>query len=137
MKTTRFGVSLPTELIQKFDQHIQLKGYENRSEAIRDLIRSNLVEKQIDDNKQVIGVLNFIYDHHRREVGDRLTHIQHDYTDLIISSMHIHLDHFYCLEVVLLRGESRRVKELSDKLLAQKGVMHGNLSLNMVGKGVI
>lgn len=123
----RFGVSIPKELLDKFDQVIKKKGYANRSEALRDLMRDDLVEQSITENKEVIGTITLIYDHHAHALSDRLTDLQHHFYANILSSTHIHLDHKHCLEVLVVRGQSGRVKEISDKLISAKGVKHGKL----------
>ncbi len=137
MKLIRFGVSIPEELSKKFDEHIRRKHYSNRSEAIRDLIRRELVQEEIDQNMEVVGVLNLLYDHHQRELVDKLNGLQHDHHTLVLSSMHIHLDHNNCVEVVLLRGRSQDVKSLAEALIAIKGVKHGTLNLTSTGKYLV
>lgn len=137
MKLIRFGVSIPDELIRKFDDHIREKHYSNRSEAIRDLIRKELIQEEVDQNMEVVGVLNILYDHHQRELADKLTGLQHDNHRLVLSSMHIHLDHDNCVEVVLLRGKSSDVKSLAEALIATKGVKHGTLNLTSTGKTLV
>lgn len=132
----RFGVSLPQTLIQRFDQLIKEKQYPNRSEAIRDLIRKRLIEEEIVQDQEVIGVLHLLYDHHQRELSDRLTDIQHDHHDLIISSTHVHLDHDNCLEVILMKGRAGQIKSISDKLIAIKGVKNGRLYLTSQGRNL-
>ncbi len=129
MSLVRFGVSLPKELIERFDSYIHRKKYTNRSEAIRDLIRGALIEEEITSNKNVIGVLHIIYDHHQRELSDKLNDIQHDQHDLIISTTHVHLDHKNCLEVILLKGKVEAIRSLSEKIIAAKGVKNGKLYL--------
>jgi len=125
----RFGVSLPKHLIERFDAHIRAKNYSNRSEAIRDLIRQELIEEAIDHDGEVIGALHLLYNHHKRELSDQITSIQHDAHHLIISSTHVHLDHDNCLEVILLRGQSSVLRKLANRLIALKGVNHGQLYL--------
>ena len=93
----RFGVSLPAELLKRFDQEISSKGYPNRSEAIRDLIRDYLIKRDIDSNAEVVGTLTLIYDHHVPELSDKLNHLQHENYGIILSNLHIHLDHHNCL----------------------------------------
>lgn len=136
MKLIRYGVSVPQDLSRQFDRHISAKQYSNRSEAIRDLIRRELISEDIAKNAEVVGVLNILYDHHHRELTDKLTNIQHDYHHIVLSSMHIHLDHDNCIEVILLRGKSQEVKLLSEKLIAVKGVKHGSLNLTSTGKNL-
>lgn len=132
----RFGVSLPRQLIERFDALIQEKNYPNRSEAIRDLIRKKLVEEEIELGEQVVGVLHLLYDHHKRELTDHLTEIQHDHHEWIISATHVHLDHHNCLEVILLRGNANEIKRLADQMIACKGVKHGQLYLTSTGENI-
>ena len=137
MKLVRFGVSIPEELIRKFDEHIREKHYSNRSEAIRDMMRKELIQEEVDQNMEVVGVLNILYDHHQRELADKLTGLQHDNHRLVLSSMHIHLDHDNCVEVVLLRGKSSDVRSLAEALIATKGVKHGTLNITSTGKTLV
>lgn len=131
----RFGVSIPKDLLKKFDKLIAKKGYQNRSEAIRDLVRNDLVEKEWEEGaKESFGTLTIVYDHHAGNVGELLTEMQHHYHDLIISNVHVHVDHDNCLEVILLKGTNKRIKELSDKLISLKGVKYGKLTAGTTGK---
>jgi CopG family transcriptional regulator, nickel-responsive regulator len=128
---SRIGVSLDTELLHRFDSFITGKGYENRSEAFRDLIRDQLVGSVvIAPNALVVGTVTLIYDHHTRLLPEKLTDIQHTHHELIISTVHAHLDHENCLEVVILRGKSREVQVLADRLISTKGVRHGRLVMS-------
>ena len=133
----RFGVSLEKELLEKFDRLIKEKKYSNRSEAIRDLIRENLVKREWTEGKEVAGSITLVFDHHKRELMNTLTDIQHDFYQLIISSQHVHLDHDNCLEIIVVRGKPRGVKELADKLRATKGVKYGSLSIATTGKELV
>lgn len=133
----RFGVSLEKELLNKFDILIKDKKYPNRSEAIRDLIRENLVKREWVEGKEVAGVITLVFDHHKRELVNTLTDIQHEFHTLIISSQHIHLDHDNCLEIIVVRGKPIEVRELADKLRATKGVKYGSLSIATTGKELI
>lgn len=133
----RFGVSLEKELLEKFDRLIKEKKYPNRSEAIRDLIRENLVKKEWAEGKEVAGAITLVFDHHKRELMNTLTDIQHDFYQLIVSSQHVHLDHDNCLEIIVVRGKPRGVKELADKLKSTKGVKYGSLSIATTGKGLV
>ena len=134
-KLTRFGVSLDEELLEPFDALCTVKGYSNRSEAIRDLIRKALVavEWQQADG-QGAGTLTLVYDHHKNDLARRLTQMQHDEHDIIIATLHVHLDHHNCLEVLLLKGEAARVRALADKLISCKGVKHGTFSGTTTGQ---
>ena len=130
----RFGISLEDSLLKDFDKLIDEKQYANRSEAIRDLIRNSLVEDEWKKGKDVAGAISLVYDHHRRELMNVIVEIQHDYQDTIIASQHVHLDHHNCLEVIIVKGKSDKIKVLSDKLRAVKGVKHGSLTLTTLGK---
>lgn len=136
-KVTRFGVSLDEALLKKFDGLIKDKDYPNRSEAIRDLIREVLVKEEWRKGGEVAGAVVLVYDHHKRELVNTLTDIQHDYGDIIISTQHVHLDHDNCLEVVVVKGRPPKVQELFQKLRATKGVKHGALNMTTTGKGVV
>ena len=133
----RFGISIPKDLLDAFDEYIRRKHYANRSEAIRDLIRQKLVEEEWRESKEeVAGVITYLYDHHKRELVDKLMDIQHDYFDQIITTQHIHVDHHRCLEVILVKGKANEIKELADKIQALKGVLHLNLTLTTLGKNI-
>ena len=128
-KLTRFGVSLDEELLEPFDALCAVKGYSNRSEAIRDLIRKALVAEEWQQaDGQGAGTLTLVYDHHKNDLARRLTQMQHDEHDIIIATLHVHLDHRHCLEVLILKGEAARVRALADKLISCKGVKHGTFS---------
>ncbi len=123
----RFGVSIDEKLLEKFDRFVQEKGYVSRSEAVRDLIRDALIEEAVDQDREVFGTITLVYDHHIKELEEKLTEIAHEHLSLIISSMHIHIDHHHCLETIAVRGKASRIKELADKLTTLKGVKHGKL----------
>lgn len=130
----RFGISIEKNLFEKFDELIRERNYHNRSEAIRDLIREALVQKQWKEGEEVAGVITIIFDHHRRDLLNHLTDIQHDFQELIIATQHIHLDHHHCLEIIACRGDSRLVQKLADTLRAIKGVKQGTLNMSSAGK---
>lgn len=130
----RFGVSLEEELLSRFDEFIQKKDYPSRSEAIRDLIREALVEKEWMEEKEVAGAITLVYNHHIRELVDKLTDLQHHYHHLILSSQHIHLDEDNCFEVVVVRGKPEEVRTLAQRLRAIRGVKHGSLTMATTGK---
>lgn len=138
MKTgvTRFGISMSSELLNKFDSLIESKGYTNRSEAIRDLIRDYLVEQEWQEDQETIGTVTMVYNHHVRELTESLTAIQHEYYDYIISSMHVHIDEHNCLEIAIIRGRGSKVKEVADRLISIRGVKHGKLIMTTTGKGL-
>ena len=134
-KLTRFGVSLDEELLEPFDALCAVKGYSNRSEAIRDLIRKALVAEEWQQaDGQGAGTLTLVYDHHKNDLARRLTQMQHDEHDIIIATLHVHLDHHNCLEVLILKGEAARVRALADKLISCKGVKHGTFSGTTTGQ---
>lgn len=125
---SRIGISIDSDLLDRFDNYIGSKGYENRSEAFRDLVRDRLVESAVvSPTALVVGTVTLIYDHHKRLLPEKLTDIQHEYHEVVISTVHAHLDHYNCLEVVVLRGKSKDVQMLADKLISTKGVQHGRL----------
>lgn len=130
----RFGISLDGDLSQKFDARLRKKGYSNRSEAIRDLIRQDLVDQEWSEGSEVAGAITLIYDHHKRELLNKITDIQHDFQRGIISAQHIHLDHHNCLEIIAIKGDPVEVKKLADTLKAVKGVKHATLSMSTTGK---
>jgi CopG family nickel-responsive transcriptional regulator len=127
-KIVRFGVSIESDLLKKYDKIIKKEGYTNRSEALRDIIRKNLItEKSKDPNEIAIGTLTMIYDHHVGTLTDRLLNLQHDHTKEILVTTHVHIDHHNCLEVLVLRGKIGEIQILADKIKAQKGIKHGEL----------
>jgi CopG family nickel-responsive transcriptional regulator len=133
----RFGVSLEKELLDKFDRLIKEKKYPNRSEAIRDLIRENLVKREWVEGKEVAGAITLVFDHHKRELVNNLTDIQHDFHQLIISNQHIHLDHSNCLEIIVVKGKPIEVRGLANKLKSTKGVKYGSLSIATTGRELV
>jgi len=133
-RTTRFGVSIPNRLLERFDGLIEEKGYSSRSEALRDLIRDFLVEAEWESDVETIGTVTLVYDHHVKELSDELNSIQHDMGKAIISTLHVHLDHHMCLEVVLVRGKSSEIRKMADRLIGTKGVVHGKLTAATVGR---
>jgi CopG family nickel-responsive transcriptional regulator len=132
---TRFGVSLDDELLKQFDRVIARKGYTNRSEAIRDLIRDNLVREQWElGTDQAVGTITLVYDHEVPDLSDRLTDLQHAHYKAIVSAMHVHLDPHHCLEVLVLRGKARVLKAIADRLIGTRGVKHGTFSATAEGR---
>ena len=133
----RFGISIDQRLLQQFDALIDEKGYVNRSEAIRDLIRGSLVDAQWNRQEvELVGTVTLVYDHHTRDLADKLTEHQHSHHDAIISSLHVHLDAHNCLEVVVLKGQAGTVKRLADELIGTKGVKHGKLVTSTTGRNL-
>lgn len=133
--TTRFGVSIDSKLLKIFDRLIAKKKYASRSEAIRDLIREELVELEWkDETKETAGTITLVYNHEARELVDRLVDLQHQLQGLIVSALHVHLDEHHCLEVLVVRGKSRDIKSAADHLIGVKGVIHGKLTMATTGK---
>jgi CopG family nickel-responsive transcriptional regulator len=134
-ETIRFGISIDDKLLESFDRLIELKGYMNRSEAIRDLIRATLVELRWEGGEEeTVGTVTLVYNHHVRDLSDKLTEHQHTHHNQIISTLHIHLDAHNCLEVLVVRGKARDVKKIADELIGVKGVKHGKLVMTTTGE---
>ena len=132
---TRFGVSLDERLLAQFDRVIARKGYTNRSEALRDLIRESLVREQWElGTEEAVGTLTLVYDHDVRDVSDKLTDLQHAHYKTIVSALHVHLDPHHCLEVLVLRGKARVLKAIADRLTGTRGVKHGTFSATAEGR---
>lgn len=135
-KLVRFGVSLDHHLLDDFDRLIERKNYTNRSEALRDLIRDNLVGQEWDENKETVGTITIVYDHHVHDLTEKLTDTQHRFHRLILSAMHVHLDHDHCVEVLVVRGKGADIKKVADTLIGTKGVKHGKLTMTTTGQGL-
>jgi len=127
MSVSRFGVSLEGELLEALDNYVKENNYPNRSRAIRQLIERNLVEKKWQCNHQVAGAITLLYDHHKRDLGKKIAGIQHEYFREILAVQHFHLSHETCMEIVAVKGQAHRLTELSDRLIALKGIRHGKL----------
>jgi CopG family transcriptional regulator, nickel-responsive regulator len=132
----RTGVSLDEDLLGQFDRLIAKRGYKNRSEAFRDLIREALLTETIDANKPVVGTLTLVYNHHVPNLSEKLTDAQHSAGATVLAATHVHLDHHYCLEVIIMRGRSRELQGIADRLLALRGVELGKLVLTNSGEGL-
>ena len=132
-KLIRFGVSIDESLLSRFDRSIQEKNYQNRSEAIRDLIRNALVEEEWSKDEIIAGGITMVYDHHRRQLVNKLIDIQHRFHDLVIASQHVHLDHDNCLEIIGVRGSSKDVRELYHHLKSTKGIKHIDILTTTTG----
>lgn len=131
---SRIGVAIDSDLLAKFDQLIASRGYTNRSEAFRDLIRDELVERAWEaPDSPVVGTVTLVYDHHVRMLNEKLTDMQHDHFHHILSTLHVHLDHDNCLEVLVVRGNAGHVKKIADALISTKGVKHGRLTITSTG----
>jgi len=138
MKTlSRFGVSIETGLLQRFDRFIDSTGYSNRSEAFRDLIRARLIEEDLQiASTKALGVLSLVYDHHKRELEEKLTDLQHHHHTSVIAATHVHVDHDNCLEVILLKGEVKTMQHIASSLSSLKGVKHSKLVLTSTEKAL-
>lgn len=133
----RIGVAIDSLLLRKFDDRIGERGYANRSEAFRDLIREELVQKSWESpDSDVVGTVTLVYDHHVRMLSEKLTNMQHDHHRNILSTMHVHLDHDNCLEVLVVKGKAKNVRKIADALISTKGVKHGSLTLTTTGAGL-
>ena len=132
----RFGVSLEKALLDKFDRLIKGKNYTNRSEAFRDLIRQELIKKEWQEGKEIAGAITLIYNHHKRELLNKIIDVQHNFQKVIISAQHIHLDHNNCLEIVAIKGKTEEAQNLANTLNAIKGVKHATLSMSSTGKDI-
>jgi CopG family transcriptional regulator, nickel-responsive regulator len=131
---SRIGVAIDSDLLEKFDKLIGQRGYTNRSEAFRDLIRDELVEKIWESpDSPVVGTVTLVYDHHVRLLNEKLTDLQHDHHKSILSTLHVHLDHDNCLEVLVVRGRAAEVRGIADALISTKGVKHGRLTITSSG----
>lgn len=132
---SRFSISLAPSLLAQLDSMPREKGYGNRSQAIADMIRAQLVEhRQKTSRGEIAGTITLVYDHHKPHVQATLTDIQHDHHQVIISTIHVHLDHHNCLEVLVVRGQGAIIKKIADELIAAKGVKHGKLTVTTTGK---
>jgi len=136
-KLVRFGVSLEEDLLMKFDSLIRRQKYTNRSEALRDLIRNELVKKEWMENKEVTGVITIVYDHHVRELINKMLDIQHDYYSHILSNQHIHIDHHNCFEIIVTKGKSKEIEDLYRKLKSIKSVKHAGFMMATQGKDLV
>lgn len=132
--TIRFGVSLDSDLLEKFDALCDQRGYQTRSEAIRDLIRNTLVQEEWEDSDvPTAATLTLVYDHHKSDLAQKVTAVQHDAHHLIVTTLHVHLDHHNCLEVLVMKGPGAEIRAFADKLIATRGVMFGKLSFATTG----
>lgn len=133
---SRTGISLDQDLLEGFDRLIARRGYKNRSEALRDLIREALLAESVDSNKPVVGTLTLVYDHHVPNLAEKLTDAQHHAGGMVLAATHVHLDHHYCLEVIIMKGRSREIREMADRMLAMRGVELGKLVLTNSGSAL-
>ena len=129
----RFSVSMDEKLLTQFDDYIGQRGYSNRSEAVRDLIRKMLVNEEWEQDSEVVGVVTLVYNHHQPQLQEKITELQHEYHHQITSTTHVHMDHHNCLEVTIVKGRASQVRELAEKLIALRGVKNGNLTMSSTG----
>jgi len=130
----RFSISLDENLLEIFDKQIAAQSYNNRSEAIRDLIRQKFVQKEWEEDGYVMGVITLVYDHHQSQLQKKVTDLQHDFHHQIISTTHVHMDHDNCLEVIIVKGKAGDVSTLANQLAALKGVRDSKLAMSSTGK---
>lgn len=131
----RFGVSMSTDLLAQLDELVKTKGFANRSQAIADMVRNELVENRGKvGNRKIAGTITIVYDHHKRNLQALLTSIQHDNGEHIIATLHVHLNHNSCMEILVVRGRANVIKELADRLITAKGVKHGKLTMTTTGE---
>jgi CopG family nickel-responsive transcriptional regulator len=133
-RLTRFSVSIESELLERFLRVSSKKGWENRSEAVRNLMREALVREEWSGSDEIVGTITIVYDHHKHELTDRLTSIQHDHHDAVLAATHIHLDHDNCLEMIAVKGTASDVQRIADTLIGTRGVKHGTLTATTTGK---
>ena len=130
----RTGLSLERDLLERFDETITRRGYQNRSEAVRDLIREHLVAEDVDQNKIIAATLTIVYDHHRPNLAERLIEIQHRAHTQVLAATHVHLDHHNCLEVIIMKGRGADLRQIADQILSLRGVKHGKFVITTTGK---
>lgn len=135
-RLTRISISLETDLLRRYLRIARKAGWKNRSEAIRHLIRDCLVREEWQGDDEIVGTITIVYDHHNRDLSDRLTSLQHDYHDNVLATTHIHLDHDNCLEMIAVRGQASRVQKIADQLLGARGIKHGKLTATTTGRKI-
>jgi CopG family nickel-responsive transcriptional regulator len=133
-RLTRFSISIESDLLDRFLRVARKRGWGNRSEAVRNAMRDSIVREEWQADDEIVGTITIVYDHHKRELTDRLTSIQHDHHDAVLATTHIHLDHDNCLEMIAVRGRATKVQKIADNLIGTRGVMHGKLVATTTGK---
>ena len=136
MKLVRFGVSIEEDLLARFDKLLKNQKYNNRSEALRDMIRSALVKEEWSQEENIAGGIAYVYDHHQRQLVNKLMDVQHSYHDLIVSSQHVHLDHNHCIEIVMVRGSAKKVTSLFYEMKSIKGIKHIDIIKSTIGNNI-
>jgi CopG family nickel-responsive transcriptional regulator len=133
----RFSISLEKALLDKLERLVKASRYTNRSEFVRDLIRERLVEQQwMDKRQEVVGTITMVYDHHARQLADKLVDIQHDHQQNVLATTHVHLSHDLCAEMIMARGSAPRIRQLADRLRQQRGVLHATLAISSTGESL-
>lgn len=130
----RTGISLERELLDRFDRVIRKKSYKNRSEALRDLVRDYAVVEDVEEDRNVVGSLTMVYDHHRPRLSERLIDAQHQSHGKVLAATHVHLDHRNCLEVIIMKGRTSEIRHIADRILSLRGVKHGKLVFTTQGR---
>ena len=133
----RLSFSVEEGLFNKLESLVEKNGYKNRSEFIRDIIRNMLVEEEWEQDREVVGTITLIYDHHASRLSEKLTDIQHEYHDLVLASTHVHISHSLCAEMIMVRGGSEKLKTLTNNLQSQKGVLHAGFTMTSTGAGIL
>jgi CopG family transcriptional regulator, nickel-responsive regulator len=133
-ETVRVSIAMERELLERFNRQLSRRGYGNRSEAVRDLIRASFVDQLWNENRIVVGTITLLYDHHVRELTGTLTKLQHMSAAHVLSSLHVHLDRDHCLEVIAVKGRGREIRRLAEALISTRGVLHGNLTASALGQ---
>lgn len=129
----RVSISLEQALLEKLEALVEQSGYGNRSEFLRDLIRARLVEEAWEQDQEAIGTISLVYDHHARQLGEKLTDLQHDHHEQVLATTHVHLSHDLCAEVIIVKGRASEIRGLADSIRKQKGVLHAELSMGSTG----
>jgi len=132
----RISISLEENLLTRFDRQMDRQGYPTRSEAIKALMRQNLVEQEWAGNQEVAGAISIVYDHHRRGLTNKVVDVQHHFGSVIVSTQHVHLDHSHCLEIVVVRGKAGQIQKLAAALKSVKGIKHNALVMTTTGRDV-
>lgn len=130
----RLSLSIEKPLYDRLEKLVKESNYENRSEYVRDMIRKQLVEKQWDQNQEVVGTVTLVYDHHQRNLSHKLTELQHDHHGAVLATTHVHLSHHLCAEMILVKAKAKEVRKLADQMRQQKGVLHAELSMASTGE---
>jgi len=136
-KLVRFSISIENSLLKRFLAVAKKHGWDNRSKAIRNAMREMIVREEWEGDDEIVGTITIVYDHHKRELSERLTNIQHDHHDLVLAATHIHLDHDNCLEMIAIKGTAGKVQKIADAIIGTSGVKHGKLSATTTGKKLI